>query len=194
MIVTRSIPLPRRRVIRVATSALPVAVRVSTRTLDEVAQGISDQRLADVAAAARAEGHAEAVRGSCAALQEAADRLDAAREQAEDALAGDAIHLAVEIARQILKIEIAARNYDLETIVRATLAASEIKRGHCIVNLHPDDAESVSHVAFRGETEICANADVPLGAVHVETPRGLLVRDPDAALEEIREQLLEDLA
>lgn len=194
MIISRSIPLPRHRVVSVATSALPVAVRVSTRTLDQVAQGISDQQLADVAAAARAEGRAEAIAGACTALQEAADRLDAAREQAEDALAGDAIHLAVEIARQILKIEIAARNYDLETIVRATLAASEIKRGHCIVNLHPDDADAVSQVAFRGETEISANADVPLGAVHIETPRGLLVRDPDAALEEIREQLLEDLA
>jgi len=100
----------------------------------------------------------------------------------------------VEIARQILKIEIAAGNYDLESIVRATLAASEVKRGHCIVNLNPDDAEAVSQVVFRGETEICANVDVPPGAVHVETPRGLLVRDPDAALEEIREQLLEDLA
>ena len=58
----------------------------------------------------------------------------------EDALASDAVELGVEIARQLLKIEIAAENYDLEGIVRATLAASDIKRGHCVVHIHPDDA------------------------------------------------------
>ena len=120
-------------------------------------------------------------------------KIDAARERAEEALASDAVHLGVEIARQILKIEIRAENYDLETIVRATLAASEIKRGKCVVRVHPDDAKLLETVEFRDETEVRTGSAISRGTVHVETPRGLLVREPSAAIEEIREQLLEDL-
>ena len=46
---------------------------------------------------------------------------------------------------------------------------------------------------FRDETVISADSNVERGTVHLDTPRGLLVRDPSAALDEIREQLLEDL-
>ena len=194
MITSRTIPIPRRGAVRASTGALPVAVRVSALSFTDLSQRLQDDWTREVRTAARAEGHQEAVRGACALLEEAAEQLDRARERAEDALASDAVHLGVEIARQLLKIEIAAENYDLESIVRSTLAASEIKRGHCIVNLHPDDAQSLSGVPFRGETELVANVDVPRGTVHVETPRGLLVRDSEAALDEICEQLLEDLA
>ena len=193
MITSRSIPLTLAGTVRTTSTAAPVAVRLSPRSIDDVARSLEDVQRQRAIEAARAEGREEAVRGACAARQEAAARLDEARERAEDALASDAVALGVEIARQLLKVEIEAETYDLETIVRATLAASEIQRGRCVIHLNPEDAAAIADVAFRGRTEVSPSPDVARGTVHVETPRGLLVRDPEAAREEIREQLLEDL-
>ncbi|MEM9381985.1 MAG: FliH/SctL family protein [Planctomycetota bacterium] len=193
MITTRSIPLPLAGTVRVETAAPPVAVRPSPSSIGELALALEGTQRAEAIEAARREGRDEVLHGACEALQAAAARLDEARERAEEALASDAVALGVEIARQLLKVEIAAENYDLETIVRATLAASEVKRGRCVIHLNPEDAAAIADVAFRGQTEVSPSADVTRGTVHVETPRGLLVRDPEAALEEIREQLLEDL-
>ena len=169
-------------------------VQENERSLEELAAatlGASQDAATEIA---RKEGHDDAVAHAARALEAAASRLDAAREDAEKALAGNAIDLAVEIARQILKVQISAGDFALEQIVRSTLSASEIKKGHCAVRLHPKDAESLKDVAFRDETVIVADGDIPRGSVQLETPRGLLVRDPNAALEEIREQLLEELA
>ena len=142
----------------------------------------------------RDRAHTEAVRRACGALERAGEELVAAREAAEAALASDAVHLAVEIARQLLRVEIAEQNYGLEEIVRSTLAASEIKRGRCVVRLHPDDVAALQGVTFRDETEIQADVEVEPGAVVLETPKGLLVREPEAVLDDIREQLLQDIA
>lgn len=156
------------------------------RALDADRMRARDERI-------RAEVREELRGMAAAALEAAGDRITEAIDRAEESLSTDAIELGVEIARQILKVEIAASNYDLERLVRSTLGASDVKRGHCVVFLNPDDIEMIDGVTFRKETELRSDASVPRGSVHVETPRGLLVRDPNAALEEIREQLLEDL-
>jgi len=78
--------------------------------------------------------------------------------------------------------------------VRSPLAASEIKRGRCVVRLHPDDVAALQGVTCRDETEIQADVEVEPGAVVLETPKGLLVREPEAVLDDIREQLLQDIA
>lgn len=162
-------------------------------TLVDLAREVDVERTRALESRVRAEAHDEMRGTAAAALGAAGDQLADAIERAEESLSSDAIELGVEIARQILKVEIAASNYDLERLVRSTLGASDVKRGHCVVFLNPDDLEMVDGVTFRKETELRGDASVPRGSVHVETPRGLLVRDPNAALEEIREQLLEDL-
>ncbi len=193
MIQVTRIPLPASGFVRVRTAESPVSAHRSGVTLDQFAAALDDKRQAEVARVQRDAAYEEATANAAKALSMAVDRLDEARERAEEALSADAVSLGVEIARQILKIEIDASNYGLEKIVRATLAASEVKRGHCIVHVHPKDAVMLESVVFRDETVVSADGDIPRGTVQVETPRGLLVREPNAALEEIREQLLEDL-
>lgn len=179
---------------RIQVGAPCTGVQESERSLEELAASTLRESQNAAMEVARKEGHDDAVAHAARALEAAASRLDSAREDAEEALAGNAISLAVEIARQILKVQISAGDFALEQIVRSTLSASEIKQGHCIVHLHPKDAESLKDVAFRDETVIVADGDIPRGSVQLETPRGLLVRDSNAALDEICEQLLEELA
>jgi len=61
------------------------------------------------------------------------------------------------------------------------------------VYLNPEDLEQLRDIAFREDTELVPHSDLARGTVHVETRRGLLVRDPFEALENIREALLEGL-
>ncbi len=178
---------------QVAVGAPCTDASVSDLPFDQLAEGIARAEQDAALEIAREEARQEAAGHAVAALNEATVRLDEARALAEEALSADAVALGVEIARQVLKVQIAAGDYGLEQIVRSTLSASEIKRGQCIVHLNPIDAESLKDVVFRGETSILGDASIPRGSVQLETPRGLLVRDPNAALDETREQLLEDL-
>lgn len=174
-------------------SAAGTAVSVVDTPLRDLARALEGDRMRAHDERLRSEVREELRGTATAALEAAGERIMEAIERAEESLSTDAIELGVEIARQILKVEIAASNYDLERLVRSTLGASDVKRGHCVVFLNPDDIEMIDGITFRKETELRGDASVPRGSVHVETPRGLLVRDPNAALEEIREQLLEDL-
>lgn len=129
-----------------------------------------------------------------ALLDAAAERLDAARERAETELAPFACELALAIASEILRVEVDAGRYDLERIVRETLAASGVGRGNCVVHLHPKDHEALSGIPFRSGTVLEADPEVALGEVHVTTPQGLLVRELPALLEAIALEIQEGLA
>lgn len=194
MLEVRSIPIPASRRVKADSSALPTAALLSDTSFEALVRRTGDTLQEELRASAQERAHTEAVRRACGALERAGEELVAAREAAEAALASDAVHLAVEIARQLLRVEIAEQNYGLEEIVRSTLAASEIKRGRCVVRLHPDDVAALKGVTFRDETEIQADVEVEPGAVVLETPKGLLVREPEAVLDDIREQLLQDIA
>ncbi|MGD2017272.1 MAG: FliH/SctL family protein [Planctomycetota bacterium] len=194
MLEVRSIPIPASRRVKADSSALPTAALLSDTSFEALVRRTGDTLQEELRASAQERAHTEAVRRACGALERAGEELVAAREAAEAALASDAVHLAVEIARQLLRVEIAEQNYGLEEIVRSTLAASEIKRGRCVVRLHPDDVAALQGVTFRDETEIQADVEVEPGAVVLETPKGLLVREPEAVLDDIREQLLQDIA
>ena len=141
----------------------------------------------------RREGAAQARAEAAAALDEAGAALDRARESAVDDLAHTAVDLAVEIARALLRVELPAGRYDLEGMVRETLAFSDVQRGSCVVHLHPADAQALAEVPFRSGTEIRADAGVARGSAHVTTPQGLLVRDVDEALRSISERLHEEV-
>ena len=194
MLKLRSIPIPASHKVRVCSSALPTSATQSARSFEGLVRHTSEALHEELRVSALERAHTEAVRRACGALEQAGEDLNVARESAEANLATDAVNLAVEIARQLLRVEISERNYGLEEIVRSTLAASEIKRGRCVVRLNPEDVAALEGVKFRDETEIAADPDVAAGTVTLETPKGLLVREPEAVLEDIREQLLQDLA
>ncbi len=194
MLKLRSIPIPASLRVKIQTTALPVAAAPSRLPFDGLVRQTGETVQQELHDSARDRAHSEAVRRACGALEQAGEQLVAAREAAESALASDAVHLAVEIARQLLRVEISEQNYGLEEIVRSTLAASEIKRGRCVVHLSPEDVAALEGVTFRDETEIAADPEIAPGTVVLETPKGLLVREPEAVLEDIREQLLQDLA
>jgi flagellar biosynthesis/type III secretory pathway protein FliH len=176
------------------TRIAPSAVRISSERFEELEAGAVRQRLEAAYAQGRAD---EAAAGLCEAaekLDAASGRAEAARERAEEEIGRDAVLLAVEIANQLLKVHIEAGDYDLERIVRSALDDSDVGRIPCTVHLHPADHERLAEVVFRSGTKLEADPEMQPGEVHVSTPRGLLVRDLDAALDAIREQLLEDLA
>lgn len=139
-------------------------------------------------------GLADQTEAGRTALEMAAERLDQAREAAENEVPGQVIDLAVAIARELLIVELHAGNYDLERMVRSTLADSGVGRGECTVHVSRQDAERLKSVTFRAGTRIEADPSLSDGDIQVTTPRGLLVREIDSCMDAIREQLLEEIA
>jgi len=143
---------------------------------------------------ARAEGERNALERSSDVLERATARLLAFEEEARASLARTATELAIEIARVLLRREIAQGSYDLERIVRETLSEAAVGRGPCVVHLNPEDHARLVGARFRSGTRLEADEGVSRGDVHVETSVGLLARDVDAALEAIGTRLREELA
>jgi flagellar biosynthesis/type III secretory pathway protein FliH len=138
------------------------------------------------------ELHGREAAGAC--LDAAVLRLAAVEEEVRGALARTAAELALEIARTLLRTELARGNYDLERIVRETLGEASVGRSACVVHLHPADHAHLADVRFRSGTRLEPDEGVGRGDVHVETSLGLLVRDLDGALEAIGKRLREELA
>ncbi len=169
--------------------ALPSAPRAATLCRGGLAS-LVEKRVAQ----ARAEGERAASAHAARALELAAARLDAAREEAQGTLARNAVALAVEIARTLVRKELMASTHNMESMVREALAASGAGRGPCTVHLNPADLAQLESVRFRAGTELEADDAVARGDVHVETPHGLLVRENAEALRSIHERLLGELS
>ncbi|MBI5362998.1 MAG: hypothetical protein HZA53_07445 [Planctomycetes bacterium] len=135
------------------------------------------------------EGRRESVEDAAGALNRASEKLEEACARLVPDLASSAVDLAVEIARSIVRAEIAQNHHDIEKIVRETLAASGVGRGACVVHVSPLDAERLKPIGFRSGTKIEADPEVPAGDVHVTTPHGVLVRDQDEVLAAIRTRI-----
>ncbi len=173
---------------RVPTTALPVR---ATLLPQGSAAGLPEDRIAELTRAAgfRA-GYAQAAQEAAGALERAAERLDAASEAAREELTETAIELALEISKSILALEVEAGRYNIEKIVRESLAWSEVGRGKCTIHLNPDDVARLENVSFRAGTELEADMEVARGDVHVTTPRGLLVREVEETIQAIRDSLM----
>jgi flagellar biosynthesis/type III secretory pathway protein FliH len=135
------------------------------------------------------EGRRRAVEDAASALNRAAEKLEQACAKLVPDLASSAVDLAVEIARSIVRAEVAQNHHDIEKIVRETLATSGVGRGACVVHVHPLDAERLKSVPFRSGTKLEADPEVPAGDVHITTPHGVLVRDQDEVLAAIRTRI-----
>ena len=153
----------------------------------------ADEVHALVRARARAEGERDARERGCAALDAAVTRVGELEQRLGAELAHAATELAVEIARVLLRRELPAGGYELERIVRETLAEAAVGRSPCVVHLNPADHAQLSGTRFRSGTRVEPDEGVPRGDVHVETPLGLLVRDLEGALDAIAKKLTEQL-
>ena len=169
------------------------SVRLHAQTAGDPSQAVlslvRERALAEGAAAARQAMREEAV----TLLEESVAQVTASASEARDSLARTAVELGVEIARRLLRAEITRGNYDLQTLVRESLAEAVAGRGPCVIHLHPDDCDALRDVKFRTGTRVQADEGVRRGDVHVETELGLLVRENAGALDAIEKRLMEDL-
>lgn len=172
-----------------------LTVRVDrSPTAARVVPGGLDGFLRRCLAQARAEGERDASQRAAKAFEAATARLEAQQAEAADALARNAVQLAVEIARTLVRVEIDAGRHGLEKIVRESLAASGVGRGAAQVHLHPADHALVADVRWRSGTVVEPDDAVQRGDVHISTPQGLLVREINDSLRAIHERLLGELA
>lgn len=175
------------------TVRLHAAPRAASARTGDLAQ-VLGERIEAAYERGLADGRSAALASGAAALEAALERLDAAAECARDELAQQSVELAVSIARELVGVRVEAGEMDLERIVRGALADSEVGRGDVVVHLNPEDLAALAGVSFRAGTRLEPDPALARGDVHLSTPRGLLVRELDAALLSIREQLLEELA
>lgn len=176
-----------------ATGGPILEAQLSERDASAVLAERQQLRIAAAFAAGVEEGRGTVLADAADVLDEAVGRLDAFRERASLEVAHDAVELAVEIARQLVQRQVQAGDYDLERMVRGALDAADIGRGDCTVHIAPEDHARLSDIVFREGTRLVADPEMAAGDVHVETPRGLMVRELGPTIDSIREQLLEDL-
>jgi len=181
------------RTLRVGVHAPLTGAVLRKDGLDAVRDEVHARTVTAAFERGREAGRREAVQGAVQSLNAAVSRLDDARERAEQDLPREVVELAVEIADQLLRVRLADGAYDLERMVRNALAGGGSERSQCVVSVHPKDYAQLEGVVFREDTSVVPRADLTPGTVHVETRRGLLVRDPLEALAEVREALLEGL-
>ncbi len=172
----------------------PSGAVVRPLSLAQLRSTVHDTDLEAARQAGYQAGMQEAHQQAAKALDDAVDRLEKSREEALDALSTSTVELAVEIARQIVRVEIQAENYDLERIVRGALSQSGLGRGKATIHLCPADHKRLDEVTFRSGTEVAIDTTLNPGDVHVQAAQGLLVREVSECLASVREQLLEDLA
>jgi flagellar biosynthesis/type III secretory pathway protein FliH len=134
-------------------------------------------------------GRCEALANACHLMEQAAERIDAARDEALQEVPAFATRFAEELARQLLHIELGKGLHEIEAMVRATLAESGVGRAECTVHVNPDDMQRLTGAVFRRGTKIEADPGVALGCVQVTTPQGLLVRDVDLCIKHAAERL-----
>jgi flagellar biosynthesis/type III secretory pathway protein FliH len=180
--------------INLHTTQIPRAARIVELELDAYGDKLRADELAEAEARGYAAGRAEALAGSAALLEAAAERFDVERQELSERAGKVAAELAHEIVRQLLRIDVPKGNYDLETIVREVISQGDTGYGKHVIHLHPDDAARLGDVPFRAGTTIEADPDVRLCDVRLETPQGVLVRQLDACLRDIRERLVGDIA
>jgi flagellar biosynthesis/type III secretory pathway protein FliH len=138
----------------------------------------------------RLEGHAEAVEASARLLELAAERLEQERTRLHDEVAESGAHLVVEITRRILRKELEEGRYDIEAILRETLARSGVDREGCVVHLSPNDHARLEGVPFRAGTRLEPDPMVSRGDLQISTRQGLFVREIDEILRAMPNYLL----
>lgn len=167
-------------------SAPPTGVRIAETTLGALA----DARRHEHEERLRAEGFQLATQSAVGLLERALEELAVERQGMLTNIAEHAAQLAVEIAQELLRKELKEANYDITAIVRSVLEETSVS-GPNTLRVNPEDAAALESVSFRTGTVIESDPAIRRGDVHLETAQGVLVRDIDACLATIRENLLE---
>ncbi len=175
--------------VKIRLQSAPRIVRRASRSLAEIAGDLSARKLRSAYERGLAEGGSIAARAAAARLDAAVEHFETARLEQETEATEFALRFAVEIARHLVRKEIAAGTHDVERIVRETLSQSGVDRGQCVVHLSPEDHATLHGVAFRSGTRLEADPTVARGDVHVTTPQGLFVREIDTILRSLLERL-----
>jgi len=171
----------------------PAGVRVVEGAPERATAAVIDARLEQAYRRGLADGERRALETAGSALSAAVERLEALGAEARESVATTAVQLAVQIASQLLEVEVHTGRYDLERVVRGVLAASGAGRAPCVLHLHPEDAARLDGVPLRAGTEVEADPSVPRGDVHLTTQHGLFVRDLARAVREIGDRILGEL-
>lgn len=163
----------------------PRAVRVSSLAPEAFLAAEVERVRAAADAAGRVAGRRAALEefGALFAALEAGAR--AAGERGAADLAARTAQCVVAVAGRVLCRELDAGRYDIERMVRETLAAAAAGRAPCTVRVHPADAERLAAVPFRAGTTIEPDAELALGCVEVESAQGLVARDVDDVLRQV---------
>ena len=180
--------------LRVRVERMPTRASIPGCSKQQWLERLVREREAAAHALGREQGRVDAEESAAGALVLALEKLETERSAAAARMATDAVELAIEIARVLVRREIDSGHHDIEKIVRETLAVSGVGRGSCVVHLNPADAERVKRVPFRAGTQIESDHEVVRGDVHVTTPYGVLVRDVDDALESIADRIRQELS
>jgi flagellar biosynthesis/type III secretory pathway protein FliH len=135
----------------------------------------------------RKEGFQEATETAAHSLEKAAEMLAGCRGELE----ASAVMLAVDIAQELLRVELANGNYDITKIVRDVLATHTGITGSTVLRVNPEDAEALSEMRFRSGTEVQGDPAIRRGDIHFETDQGLMVREMDECLNAVRDKLKE---
>ncbi len=170
-----------------------------------IAAGASPQTRSDGGASAAAQSTELAVqmqemetqkqlyRDACAALQQAAARLE---RLYDDIFAGhsEAIaRLSVEIARKVLLRNISDGDYQIELIIKEALASIPESAGS-VVRLNPHDLSALQALQAAGDETLSGvklTADPSIGRAEcvVESPKGMMKLLIDEHLEQISKAL-----
>jgi flagellar assembly protein FliH len=124
----------------VATPAAPAAVPVATGPTPEELDAIRRQARDEGYQAGYEQGQATA-REEAKRLGRAADRLQQSLAELDQQVADELLALAMEIARQVVRREIAARPEAILDVVREALV--QLPHQHAVIYLHPEDASLV---------------------------------------------------
>ncbi len=177
----------------VRLSVPPSSVRVrpepSGQALDAVIAEILESERTLAFEAGRAQANAE-LAGLVDQLTSELDE-DAAHNLNE--LAEASTRIGIQVARELLKLEVVAAGHDIEAMVRSALGQLRSGRDACQVRLHPEDLARLEGVAFGSTVSFEAEPSIRRGDVVVISPQGRLVRSLDDAMDAIGDALRAEL-
>ena len=181
--------MSQKHTISVGSSAVMKAT-VKDVEFKDYLEGVREQEFA----AARAEGHQEAIDGLGQSLLSAIESLEDQKQSCIADVATAAVELGLGIARSLVRSELANDRHDIEAIVRDVLKATTDGRTTTLIRVSESDAARLQEVNFRAATEVIADHSVSTGSARVETPQGVLVRDIDESLRAITARLTEQVS
>jgi flagellar biosynthesis/type III secretory pathway protein FliH len=170
--------------------------QIRSVTLADVSSADAVRREADAAISLRGQQEADAhgLRQALMSLEAGAEAVSRLHEQAVCSQAGQIAHLAVEIARKILRSRVEEGDYRIEAVIQEALSQAPAKHG-VTVRLNPADLARCKEVhgqddsGTSGAMGLVADASVGRAECIIETPKGSIESAIEAHLARVEEAL-----